>query len=236
MFYKIFSTLALLASTVSFAAASDLPNKKTPLSPTSIGTHSRVESRAPSLKPVPATAWSGPYLGLATGYAFDGRSKVTQGDEVTLGGNRGVLASAQLGYDSAFQQSVIGLATDFSLATTKRTHHWDTVITASVPVAMTMRARLGYAFDEKILTYLTGGLASTQQTIHAVTSSANKSQTQMLLGNVFGVGAEYRISPHITSFIEFRHYRYLKEHYADFEAAHLDYAQKEFRLGVNYRY
>mgnify|MGYP003705132353 CR=1 FL=1 len=52
----------------------------------------------------------------------------------------------------------------------------------------------------------------------------------------FGVGAEYRISPHITSFIEFRHYRYLKEHYADFEAAHLDYAQKEFRLGVNYRY
>ena len=181
-------------------------------------------------------SWTGPYWGMNLGYAYDGRSKVTLGDDVLLGGNSGYLVGGQIGYDLQSDNFVYGVATDFDVSNTEKTYHWDTKITVKLPHNMTARSRFGYVLHPNLLTYVTGGYAETNQMIHTLSPTEDKGQSRNLKGRVLGLGAEYRHTNNISTFAEYRHYKYLKENYPVYDAVRLDYQQSEIRMGLNYRY
>ena len=101
---------------------------------------------------------------------------------------------------------------------------------------MTVRSRFGYVLHPNLLTYVTGGYAETNQMIHTLSSTEDKGQSRNLKGRVLGLGAEYRHTNNISTFAEYRHYKYLKENYPVYDAVRLDYQQSEIRMGLNYRY
>lgn len=181
-------------------------------------------------------SWVGTYAGINVGHASDGRSKVTLGDDVVLGGNSGFLVGGQFGYDYQSGHFVYGVATDFDVSNTEKTHHWDTTITIKSPYGMTARARAGYILHPNLMAYMTGGYALTNQMIHTLSPTEDKSQSRTLKGSVLGFGAEYLHTENIATFAEYRRYRYLKENYPVYDAVRLDYQQSEIRLGINYRY
>ena len=182
------------------------------------------------------TSWTGSYLGINLGHAYDGRSKVTRGDDVILGGNKGYLAGGQIGYDYQTWHFVYGIATDLAVSNTEKTHHWDTTITVKTPYNMTARARTGYVLNSNLMTYVTGGYAQTNHEIYTQSLSEQKGQSKNLRGRVLGFGAEYRLTDHVSTFAEYRHFRYLKENYPTYETLRLNYQQSEIRMGFNYRY
>ena len=129
--------------------------------------------------------WSGLYVGVNAGYAFNGNDSntITANDPVTLGGiTRGFVASnigthaagftggGQIGYNYQFQTSpmggwIIGIESDAVYMDLQRTSDiitdrgFDTQFRSKLNYLGTVRGRLGYAFKNGFLVYATGGFA-----------------------------------------------------------------------------
>jgi len=194
------AVLAALSSTGALAA--DLPSRSAP----------------PVFVPPPVFSWTGFYLGVNAGYAFDGdqSTRIAANDAFSATGlaggfvapftrNRsdGFTGGGQIGYNYEFANSayfgggggvVLGLEADASY--TGLSHTVDTIGTAGDDTQIhartafvgTVRGRLGYAFD-RFLVYGTGGFAYGD--VH--------SSTGILAGGVTGYfGAQNALRPGYT--------------------------------------
>jgi outer membrane immunogenic protein len=245
----IAASLAAIAVGGAPALAADLPRK----------------SVAPVVQALPIFTWTGFYVGLSGGYAFEnGKSTIdgtpgllatglVPGATKTLGD--GFLIGGTLGYNHQVGNFVFGLEADLSYVDLGKTQTTTlggltTTLSQDMTYFGTVRGRLGVAFD-RLLVYATGGLAYADQ--DAVTNlsglggvwSGGKSDTRF--GYTLGAGMEYALDRNWSAKIEYLYYDLGKANYTSpqvggalipgvFATTRAELKGNIVRAGVNYRF
>ena len=223
MIKTLFTTTAVIAASVSFATASDLPSKKT----------------TPQA-PVVSAPWTGFYVGVNGGYSFQNNIRATDnadGSITKLNGSSGYIVGGQIGYDHQIQSIVIGVSADLDYSSAKKTFHpagssVNYRATTSSDYVGSLRARFGYLLTPDLLGYLTVGGAMNHIKLKDTESG---SQSKGYYGYVVGAGLEYRVTKNISSFAEYRYYGYQEKNLSTF-AAKSKPDNSEIRIGLNYRF
>ena len=219
------ATAAALLCSVS-AIAADLPSRK-----------------SPGAAPVNAVGtWTGVYGGLNVGYAFGGKSRFVKSDGSVEDFNRvdGVLAGAQIGFDYQTGNFVGGIAADLNNSWVSRSRLNDSA-TLNVKFAQsyvgTIRTRMGYSPTNNSLFYGTAGAALSNSSVETMNlnTSVKEAQTRPIHGYVLGAGFEHKYTGNISSFIEYRYYRFSASKFPLFDRTG-DRNNSEVRTGLNYRF
>jgi outer membrane immunogenic protein len=210
-------TALSLAALVGQASAADLPRRNAVVAP------------APFVVP-PAFTWTGFYAGLNAGARIGSNDKVTTtGNAGFVGlvpggavpgslriGDAGFAGGAQIGYNQQFGMIVAGLETDFQYVGGQR----GTAFTGATGIVTTanrddgylgtLRARLGLVASDRLMVYVTGGLAyGSFDTTLGVTSGAavwGGSSDKFRAGWTVGAGAEYALTSNWTAKLEYLYY------------------------------
>ena len=173
---------------------------------------------------LPAFTWTGFYLGAQVGWAqtntdYDAGAAVGGGgaavDLPTLtrdGGLGGLFA----GYNYQAGQIVLGAEADANGMITgdeRYTAATGDFITAHTNWAGSLRGRIGYAFDRSLL-YVTGGLAMAdpKSTTPCMGYSFGAGDSTRF-GWTLGAGAEYALTDHWITGIEYRYTQYQSDTY-----------------------
>lgn len=207
---------ALLA--VGAASAADLPARKGPI-------------LAPAYAPI--FSWTGFYAGLNAGYSFNNNKAVTTGTPgfLALGptnvpgslgvGKNGFIGGAQVGYNQQYGQFVVGAEADIQYVDGKRGRAFTNPVTlgglttaagSELNYLGTVRARLGYTASDRLLIYVTGGLAygnpKNTGTVLAAGPGAQwaGSNNTTRFGYTIGAGAEYALTNNWTAKLEYLYY------------------------------
>lgn len=227
----LFATAGLLALTVG-AQAADLRRSSTPI---------------PSVVSSPAIApWTGFSFGAHLGYGFGGRFDTNAAVfnaaapfTANVGTPAGIFGGLQAGYDWQINNVVLGVAADASYGDIRRRVVaggllGTPAVTAQLQFQGSLRLRAGVLVAPDLLLYATGGLAAGTARV-AVPSVV--AQTNTHLGWTVGVGGEYRFSPNLSTFVE---YRYTDLDRRAFNAIvpglRAGYDGHSVRLGLNYRF
>ena len=150
------------------------------------------------------TTWTGWHVGGQVGYA-DVRSSWTYENAWTYTNKMsGAFYGANLGYDWQINHAVLGAELDYSFGSVKKSNDpWGGGLdneTDKLRSLMTLRARVGYAFD-KLLLYGTAGVG--QPTIkHECTTIVGPPQTwdfkTTKLRAVYGAGLQYKFTDRVS--------------------------------------
>jgi outer membrane immunogenic protein len=189
--------------------------------------------------PVPvAYNWTGLYIGINGGGAF-GRSRWTAPGIADTGSFNvsGGMVGGTIGYNYQSGPAVFGLEGDADWANVKGSTNTNclTPCQTSNHFLATVRGRLGYAFFDRVMPYVTGGLAVGD--IRAQTALINASTTKA--GWTVGAGVEFALAGDWTAKVE-----YLYADLGNFNcgaACGLAGTQVKFnesiiRGGINYRF
>jgi len=227
--------LALVTITLIFSAfstssfAANVPNKKkvkmAPIIPAVEVAKSTV---------VAATRnWTGPYVGLNVGYAFNGIS-VKNGSNFTAM-IAGVAGGGQIGYDLQSGSSVVGIVADAEYSDANYTAGDAAVTKFTEPYNASLRVRCGYLINDETLAYITGGYSVNRQVIN--TTAYSLSDGNQLSGYTIGAGLERFISQNLSTYAEYRYSNYSASDY-HFSGTTVTgaYNQSEIRVGLNFRF
>ena len=217
--------------------------------------------RYPTKAPVMVTSvynWTGCYIGVEGGGAW-GRARDTSLDprfpgEITGPFSlSGVLVGGTVGCNYQVDRIVFGIEGDLSW-TNKRgsTFAIPPFLTSSFGEVReswigTVRGRLGYAFADRWLLYVTGGLAATtaKLTITDALFGINASESQSKAGWTIGGGVEAALDRNWTAKVEYLYVDYGRIGYFNPSVAIGPYVLLNqsvrltdhlFRVGVNYRF
>lgn len=141
----------------------------------------------------PGFTWSGFYVGLNTGYAW-GKSDWSSSTTTAAVKPKGWLAGGTLGYNLQTGVWVWGLEGDFDYADIKDTKVGTGVCAGAtgcqtkVNWLATARGRIGYAWGDRWLPYITGGAAFGAV---KMTPNSGTSETDTRVGWTLGGGLEY---------------------------------------------
>jgi len=162
----------------------------------------------PVVAPAPSYNWSGFFVGGHLGYGWDSEAITLTPDGNYLSGTivptiaadpRGLVVGVQYGTNWQFDRLVLGTESDFSFTEIRRSQ---TILTGGLtntgeqklPWFGTTRVRAGYAVQDNLLLYATGGLAngSAEASFSAIgnTSGAVGSRSKTLWGWALGGGLE----------------------------------------------
>ena len=183
--------LVLIATAVCFAApalAADLPSRYAPA--------------APYYDPVPMFAWTGLYAGINGQLGFGSIS--TGGSRVSFGGPFGGLGGATLGYNYQSGKLLVGAEGDigFGSSSSSSDFGYNTSSGGRVTGLGTIRARVGYVLNDRVLLYVTGGYAGAS--LNGRVSDFNGSpnlvlqESHYLNGFAVGLGVEYALTTKIS--------------------------------------
>ncbi len=210
-----------MLSAAGAAFAADLPNRR--------------EVFAPAASPVivpPTFTWSGFYVGVNAGYNFRDNSATTVGTPgfVALGaavpgslsvGRDGFIGGAQIGWNQQYGNVVAGVEADFqglesqrrgSSFTSPALGGLTTAATSRMDYFGTVRARLGYVPMDRLMIYVTGGLAYGNPRNDAAVGAAGTgalwagSSDATRFGWTVGGGLEYALTNQWTAKLEYLYY------------------------------
>jgi outer membrane immunogenic protein len=245
------AAVAALATVAAPASAADLPRKSV--------------APAPFVQPVPVFNWTGFYVGLNGGYAFDGGKSQITGSPAFLGlapaGNLktigdGFTIGATVGYNYQINNFVAGLEADLNYIdvgkSVSQTISGVTTVVSQDPTYLgTVRGRLGVTFD-RLLVYGTGGLAfGNQDAATTVSTGAGQfwsgGKDDIKFGWTLGAGVEYAVTNNLSAKIEYLYYDLGKTNYSALQSAgaslpgvFADTSAENrgniVRAGINYRF
>jgi outer membrane immunogenic protein len=164
---------------------------------------------APMFQP-PVFTWTGFYMGLNAGVAWNNSGSVTVEDPVLgpysigIGSRSGFIGGGQAGYNIQSDAFVFGIETDFQGIATGSSINWGPYGFLHLNTAGsggwlgTTRARVGYAMDRTLL-YVTGGVAYGGFNSNPLNGSGNATSN---VGYAVGGGVEYAFAQHWTGKIE----------------------------------
>ena len=169
--------------------------------------------------------WAGPYLGLQAGYGF-GEVEVPGPDIDTDGFTGGVLA----GWQAQSGSIVYGVEADVNY---NRSQGGNGVIGTNARVDGSLRARLGYAVNDRILLYATAGGAAESRRV----SAGGGSDRNTGLGWTAGAGVDAKLTDQVFGRLEYRYADYGSDRYntgaGPIEA---DSAQSKVMLGLGLKF
>lgn len=194
----------------------------------------------------PAFSWTGFYVGAQIGYGFGGRFDTNAAVfgaaapfSSNIGQPAGIFGGVVGGYDWQVNNFVLGLAADFSVADIRRRviagGLGGAFVTAQLQWEGTLRARAGVLVTPDLLLYATGGLAFGQA--RAAVPALALAQSNTHVGWTVGVGGEYRFSPNVSTFVEYRYTELGRRNFNGIvPGLQAGYEGHSVRLGVNYRF
>ena len=153
--------------------------------------------------------WTGPYVGLNVGYAFNGIAVKNGSNFTSL--IAGVAGGGQAGYDFQSGTSVVGVVADASYSSANYSASDTSLTKFTEPYNASVRLRAGYLVNEDTLIYLTGGYSVNRQVIDASAYSINDGK--LLTGYIVGAGLERFISNNLSTYAEYRYSNYGNETY-----------------------
>ncbi len=221
---RVLAGLGLMVMAAAPAAAADLPRGGMPY-------------KAPAY--ISGFNWTGFYIGLHGGYGWGDSS----GLEL-----EGGFAGGQIGYNWQAPGSpwVFGLELDSAWADFGATN---TVAGPGVLVTVdsnadyigSFRGRLGYAFWERTMLYVTGGLAWAHNDVSVVATTgpftAGLSDSRTHLGGTIGAGLEHAFLPYLSGKAEYRYTAFGSEPYfSNLGGVSLDADTHMFLVGANFRF
>jgi outer membrane immunogenic protein len=189
--------------------------------------------------PPPNWHWSGFYVGVNLGYAFENASAPTFAgpsplipllNGLTLEGRRyeaqGPVGGFHLGYSLQFAgRWVAGIETDLMLTGVRRSDQVDQAMGTpisgefrrSLDYLGTLRGRFGYVAGERFLIYGTAGLAYGQAAFSAVASDGtgqrvSVDRSEMRIGYTIGAGVEFLWTTNLAVRAEYLFYDLGKVH------------------------
>jgi outer membrane immunogenic protein len=216
----------------------------------------------PPPPPVPIFSWTGLYLGLQVGYAWDHDSEnsVFGPTPLALGAipvaslfsssPQGVIGGAHIGYNLQINQWVAGVegtADGTSINKTVFDPIFGFNVGTKAPIQGSIRARLGVAWDRALI-FVTGGAAFTNITNEYSAFAAgfpSESISKTRSGWTVGGGIEYAVTNNWSVRAEYRYSDF--GHYTDFPFAaifaspanfttqhHL--TQNQVQVGISYKF
>jgi outer membrane immunogenic protein len=203
---KLLLASAALFGLMGAAQAADLPRKSVPFAP------------------LPMFTWTGFYVGVNAGYAFENGSSRLFGtpDLVATGlvptdrikGGDGFTGGVQAGFNYQIQQFVLGVEADIQYTDLGRGRATiigplTTTQTLGMDYFGTVRGRIGVAFD-RFLAYATGGLAygnyEARTSVSGLGSFWTGSTGEDRIGWTVGVGGEYAFTNNLSLKVEYLYY------------------------------
>lgn len=174
-------------------------------------------------QPLDAYSWAGPYLGVNIGYNWGSVSRSGGIDP------SGVAGGVQGGYNWQFGTPwVIGIEADIQASGADDTFAaWK----FSNPWYGTVRGRVGYAFNQNLLVYGTGGLAFGELKANVL----GLSESNTSAGWAAGIGAEFMITKNLSAKAEYL-YVDLDSHNFVLTGVPNGYSFSAVRVGVNYHF
>jgi outer membrane immunogenic protein len=215
----------------------------------------------PVVAQAPSYNWSGFFVGGHLGYGWDSEAITLTPDGHYPSGSiaptiaadpRGLVVGVQYGTNWQFDRLVLGTESDFSFTEIRRSQ---TILSGGLtntgeqklPWFGTTRVRAGYAVQDNLLLYATGGLAngSAEASFSAIgnTSGAVGSRSKTLWGWALGGGLEYGLGPWSAK-LEYLHYDIGTLTFYTIDGtnpgavirASTKFAGDMVRVGVNYRF
>lgn len=183
----------------------------------------------------PAGVWTGFYVGAHLGGAFGSNFRNDLG--YGLGGASGFLAGVQAGYDWQINRVVLGVAGDLTYSTVSRRYIdlFPSDIRAKQDWSGSLRARLGYAVQDNLLVYATGGLALGNVRVNE--AIFNTSQSRTLAGWTLGAGGEYKFTQNWSGLLEYRYTDLGRSAFNNVAfAPRVGFTSHTIRTGLNYRF
>ncbi len=206
------AALAILASAPAFAADAIMEQAPEP---------------APvDIVPSASTGWAGPYAGVQAGYTFGRADLPGVGRHDHDGFNGGAFAGIQ-GQNGSI---VYGVEGDVGYSGAKGSNAG---IETKSGVEGSLRARLGYAVNDRVLLYGTGGGAA--ESLKA--SDAFGSDRKTMLGYTVGAGADVKVTEQVFVRGEYRFTDYGKETFNLGGAAQeIDTHSNKVQLGLGVKF
>jgi outer membrane immunogenic protein len=183
---------------------------------------------------VPVASWTGFYVGINGGYAWDASA-------IGFDNNSGGFGGGQIGYNwqgFSHPNLVIGVEADFQGADIGDKLSGTVLrVPASAETNLnyfgTVRGRIGYAAD-RTLVYATGGLAFGQVEDKLTVGQGAFTETTTRTGWVVGGGLEHKLTPNWSVKGEYQ-YINLGQDDGWAKATAEDYTIHTVRLGLNYQ-
>lgn len=176
-----------LLGIVTGAAAADLPSRYAP---------------APYYEPsVPVFAWGGFYAGLNGQLGF---GSFTQGGDQVFGSPFGGLGGVTLGYNYQQGQLLVGAEADAGFGSISGNGNFGRATNSGGAMngLGTIRARVGYIWNQRLLIYATGGYAGTvlngKISDYAFSPNYVLNEGHYLNGYAVGAGVEYAITTKVS--------------------------------------
>ncbi|WP_376709717.1 outer membrane protein [Pseudochrobactrum lubricantis] len=202
-------------------------------------------------EPAPAVvadtfSWTGGYIGLNAGYA-GGKNKFNGYDNFAVSAKdnaSGFLGGIQAGYNWQFDQTIVGIETDFqggNLKSDAEVTYGATTYGAEAKINWfgTTRVRLGYTPVDRFMVYATGGVAYGKIKASAFDGATSFSQSDTKVGYTVGAGAEYAVTNNVTLKTEYLYTDLGKLKLDDVNGVRFGEVKAPFhtvRVGVNYKF
>lgn len=202
-------------------------------------------------EPAPAVvadtfSWTGGYIGLNAGYA-GGKNKFNGYDNFAVSAKdnaSGFLGGIQAGYNWQFDQTIVGIETDFQGGNLKSdaelSYNGQTAgAEAKINWFGTTRVRLGYTPVDRFMVYATGGVAYGKIKASAFDGATSFSQSDTKVGYTVGAGAEYAVTNNVTLKTEYLYTDLGKLKLDDVNSVRFGEVKAPFhtvRVGVNYKF
>lgn len=218
---KLIASVALAAALAAPAAAADLGPSRSAI--------------APAIQ-APIGSWTGFYLGGHLGLGFSGR--FDNNAAIPLGGASGFLGGLQAGYDFQMDRFVAGVAADMSLTTINKrfTPLVGNAFRGRHGTEGSFRVRAGFAVQNNLLLYGTGGLAFGGVSVSEF-NPAVFNQSRMAVGWTAGFGGEYKFTPNVSGLVEYRYTDLSRGLFNNLPTTpRVGYEGHAVRTGVNYRF
>lgn len=163
------------------------------------------EPQPVEIVPSASTGWAGPYVGVYGGYTWEDVDTVPFGNV----NNDGFAAGGFAGWTGQSGSIVYGVEADLGYSWADGSNG---VIATETGIEGSLRARLGYAVNDRLLIYATGGGAAQQLEV----SGGGFADEKTMLGYTVGAGVDAKLTEQVFARVEYR--------YSDF-------GSKTFNLG-----
>ena len=206
---------------------------------------------APEMAPA-GFVWTGGYVGLQAGYLW-GSTSVAFPEVPVLYSNPdpdGFIGGVYAGYNHQFDNGFIaGIEGDFALSNADGDDLiWDDIgsfpaetWTSSIDWTAAIRARAGYAIDQRTMVYAAGGVAfaGTEATVSDL-GVVREKISDTLVGWTVGVGGEHALTDNLIARAEYRYSDFGSNSHTGLPSGMLDtdleYQTHDVRLGLAYKF